>query len=295
MDIFITGASGLIGLPTVQRLSRAHTVYALARTIPAEPTGTNVCWLQGDLTHAWPLVGLPEHVDVVIHLAQSQHFREFPAAASDIFTVNVASTVHLLDYARQVGARQFIYTSSGGVYGSGPYPFSESHALPESACLNFYLVTKCCAEALVRQYAAFFITTILRPFFVYGVAQQPDMLMPRLISNVRTGRSITLAGSEGMRLNPIYNLDCVEVLERCLTLQESQTLNIAGSEILTLRQIGEMIGEVVGRQAHFIVTPESASDLVGDTSQLMELLGYQPRVSFRTGIARVCHAVHTRL
>jgi nucleoside-diphosphate-sugar epimerase len=261
--------------------------------MPTEPTGTNVCWLQGDLTHAWPLAGLPEHVDVVIHLAQSQHFRAFPAAASDIFTVNVASTVHLLDYARQAGARQFIYASSGGVYGSGPSPFRESHALPESERLNFYLVTKCCAEALVRQYATFFSTTILRPFFVYGVAQQPDMLMPRLINNVRTGRPIMLAGSEGMRLNPIYHLDCVEVLERCLTLQESHTLNLAGSEILTLRQIADTIGEVVGRQAHFIVNPGSAADLVGDTSKLIELLGYRPRVAFHAGITHVCQALHT--
>src|SRR5919204_2891833 len=100
MDILITGASGLIGLPTVWRLSQVHRVYALVRTMPVERPGPNVCWLQGDLTHAWPLTGLPEHVDVVIHLAQSQHFRAFPAAASDIFTVNVASTVRLLDYAR---------------------------------------------------------------------------------------------------------------------------------------------------------------------------------------------------
>lgn len=287
MDILITGASGLIGLPTVRRLSREHRVYALARTMPAEPTEANVRWLQGDLTHAWPCVDLPEHVDVVIHLAQSYRFRDFPAAASDIFTVNVTSTLRLLDYARQAGVRQFMYASSGGVYGSSPCPLTESQALPVSERLNFYLVTKCCAEALVRQYAAFFITTILRPFFVYGVAQRPDMLMPRLIDSVRAGRPITLASSEGIRLNPIYHLDCVEVLERCLTLQESHTLNVAGSEVLTLRQIGAMIGEVVGRQAHFIVTPESPGDVVGDTSKLTSLLHYRPRVAFRQGITRV--------
>lgn len=290
----MTGASGLIGLPTVQRLSRAHRMYALARTMPAQQTDANVRWLQGDLTHEWPWVDLPEHVDVVMHLAQSYRFREFPAAASDIFTVNVTSTLRLLDYARRAGARQFIYASSGGVYGTGPAPFTESQALPASERLNFYLVTKCCAEALVRQYSAFFTTTILRPFFVYGVAQRPDMLMPRLIDSVRAGRPIMLAGSEGIRLNPLYYLDCVEVLERCLTLQESHTFNVAGSEMLTLRQIGEIIGEVVGRKAHFIVTPESAGDVVGDTSKLSSLLQYRPRVAFRQGIAQVCHAVHAR-
>jgi nucleoside-diphosphate-sugar epimerase len=263
--------------------------------MPAERPEAKVCWLQGDLTHDWPCVDLPEHVDVVIHLAQSYRFREFPVAVSDIFTVNVTSTVRLLDYARQAGARQFIYASSGGVYGSSPCPLSESQALPASEQLNFYLVTKCCGEALVRQYASFFITTILRPFFVYGTAQRPDMLIPRLIHNVRTGHPITLAGSEGMRLNPIYYLDCVEVVERCLTLQESHTLNVAGAEMLTLRQIGAMIGEVVGRPAHFIVNPKRAGDVIGDTSKLMSLLHYRPRVPFRQGIADVCRAANPGL
>jgi nucleoside-diphosphate-sugar epimerase len=290
MDIVVTGASGLIGMPAVRRLSQVHTVYALVRHPPAGPEMPNVAWVTCDLAHPWDSVGLPAHADVIIHLAQSRRFRDFPGAATDMFAVNVASTLHLLEYARQAGVRQFIYASSGGIYGSGPRPFAESDPPQGHDRLNFYLMTKAHAEELVNKYAAFFITTVLRPFFVYGPAQHRQMLMPRLIQSVRDGQSIRLAGPAGMRINPIYNLDFIEVLERCLRLQESCTLNVAGGEILSIRQIGEVIGAVVGKTARFIVDTEEGSDLIADIRQLERLLGYRPHVALHTGISHICQA-----
>lgn len=291
MDILITGASGLIGIPTVQRLSQVNRVYALVRHAPAQPVMPNVSWLTCNLAQGWDIASFPKHIDVVIHLAQSRHFRDFPVAAIDILAVNVASTLRLLDYARQAGARQFIYASSGGGYGSGPRPFTESDVFQANDQLNFYLMTKAYGETLVKKYAAFFLTTILRPFFVYGVAQHPQMLMPRLIRSVQDEQPIRLAGSSGIRINPIYNLDVVEVLERCLALQQSCTLNVAGSEILSMRQIGDIIGNVLGKMAQFIIDPEGEGDILGDICRLEELLGYRPRVSLHAGIAHICQAV----
>jgi nucleoside-diphosphate-sugar epimerase len=211
-------------------------------------------------------------------------------AAADMLAVNVTSTLRLLDYARQVGAQQFIYASSGGLYGSGPGPFAETDAILPCDQLNFYLTTKFCAEVLVKKYAPFFTTIILRPFFIYGRDQASHMLMPRLISNVWEGIPIRLAGPNGICLNPIYNLDFVEVLERCLTLQESHTINVAGSESLPMRQIGETIGDILGKAAHFIIEADEEGHLLGDTSKLERLLGYRPCVSFREGVSHVLKA-----
>lgn len=294
MDILITGASGLIGMPTVHRLSQVHRVYALVRHAAAQPVMTNVSWLTCDLAQCWDIAGLPKHVDVIIHLAQSRRFREFPEAAMDMFAVNVASTLRLLDYARQAGARQFIYASSGGGYGSGPRPFVETDIFQPNDRLNFYLMTKAYGETLVHKYTAFFLTTVLRPFFVYGAAQHPQMLIPRLMRSVQDGQPIRLAGASGIRVNPIYNLDFVEVVERCLALQQSCTLNVAGGEILSMRQIGEIIGNTVGKAARFTIDTEGEGDIIGDIHRLEELLGYRPCVSFHTGISLVCQATGVR-
>jgi UDP-glucose 4-epimerase len=287
MDIVITGASGLIGALAVQHLSQRHRVYALVRHKPVAPV-PNVVWLVADLTRERDLAVLPEQADVVIHLAQSRHFRDFPAAAMEMFQVNVASTMHLLEYARQVGARQFLYASSGGLYGSGPRPFTETDVLPPRDQLNFYLTTKLVTENLVQQYATLLVTTILRPFFVYGPGQHPQMLIPRLLQHVRKGQAIRLGSATGIRLNPIDVLDVVAILEHCLSLHTSCLMNVAGSEILTMRQIGEILGEAVGHTPRFAMTSDTAGDLLGDIQHLQQLLGYQPRVSFRDGIARLC-------
>jgi UDP-glucose 4-epimerase len=290
MDILLTGASGLLGLPTVQRLCRAHTVYALVRQKPVQIEVPNVSWIRCNLADSWSLADLPPQVDVVMHLAQARRFRDFPEAAVAMFAVNVTSTLRLLEYARQAHARQFIYTSSGGIYGSGLRQFAESDALPSHDRLPFYLLTKAYAEGLVNKYAAIFVTTILRPFFIYGIAQHPQMLIPRLIASVRTGQAIRLAGAAGIRINPIYNLEVVEIVERCLALQESCTLNVAGGEILSLRQIGEVIGQVIGKVPRFTIEAAGEGDLIGDIYRLEERLGYRPYVSFHAGITHVCQA-----
>lgn len=290
MDILITGASGLVGALAVHRLSQGHRVYALVRHKPVASERTHVSWLQCDLAAAWESTTLPEHIDVIIHLAQSRRFREFPAAATDMLAVNVTSTLRLLDYARQVGAQQFIYASSGGLYGIGSHPFAETDALLDCDQFNLYLTTKFYAEVLVRKYAPFFATIILRPFFIYGLDQLAHMLIPRLISYIREGIPMRLAGPDGIRLNPIYNLDFVEVLERCLTLQESHIINVAGDETLTMRQMGETIGRIIGRAAHFVIEAAGAGDLLGDTSTLVRLLGYRPCISFQEGISYILKA-----
>ena len=288
MNILITGASGLIGMAAVRRLSQRHRVYALVRHLPSGSRATPVCWLQGDLTNPSVTDRLPTHLDVIIHLAQSRRFRDFPESATDIFDVNVASTLRLLNYARQVGVRQFILASSGGIYGQGPQPFTESDPPESPDRLSFYLTTKILAEELLAPYAPFFVTTVLRPFFIYGKAQSSQMLIPRLIRRVQTGQPIQLTGESGLRLNPIYVLDVVEVLERCLDLQTSCAINVAGSDILTLRQMGEIIGAVVGKPARFSTEVGRPNDLVGDIKKMKQLLHYRPQVSFQQGIAHAC-------
>jgi nucleoside-diphosphate-sugar epimerase len=53
-----------------------------------------------DLSSAWSEDKLPSSCDVIIHLAQSPHFRDFPNSALDVFKINIESPARLLDYAK---------------------------------------------------------------------------------------------------------------------------------------------------------------------------------------------------
>ena len=67
MKVLVTGGSGLIGRHLIERLAPRHEVVSVGRTPPSDDRVEHV---QQDLT--MPLEGLPEGLDAVVHLAQSE-------------------------------------------------------------------------------------------------------------------------------------------------------------------------------------------------------------------------------
>ena len=285
MKVLLTGGSGLVGGRLLARLQEEHTAFALVRRISG-PAAPNWEEIHVDLARAWSVEVLPSQIDVVVHLAQSGHFREFPRKALDVFGVNVATTAKLLDFAVKAGARQFILASSGGVYGRGREGFSEEGPIQPAGELGYYLGSKLCMEILAEQYAGLLDVTILRFFFVYGPGQHRAMLISRLVDSVRAEVPIELAGKDGIRINPIHVEDAAKAVMGCLDLQGSHKINIAGPEVLCLREIGEFIGIAVGKAPTFEVRDEKPMDLVGVNRKMRELLS-PPVVCFREGIRSV--------
>lgn len=267
LKILITGASGLVGSRVAALLSEEHDVFALCRQPSLEAPIRSVL---GDLSLPELPAGLPESADVVVHLAQSARFREFPDGAPDVFAVNVASTARLLDWARRAGVRHFILASSGAVDHPGA-PFS------------YYVASKKSAELLVESYAPILTTLVIRFFFVYGPGQRRSMLVPRLIDNVRAGTDIAIAG-DGARLNPIFVEDAARAVAAAVTRQTQGVINIGGPEVLTLREMANAIAASAGREARFVDDPrQMPADLVGDITRMRaELL--QPSWTFKQGI-----------
>lgn len=254
-------------------------IYAITRELPTNPL-QGVRYYPIDLSSQWFDGGLPSEVDAVIHLAQSSKFRDFPDSASDVFKVNTESTARLLDYAKRAKARQFIYASSGGVYGSGKKPFSESfNCFSPSRQLGYYLGTKMCGELLVQSYADIFSTVVVRPFFIYGVGQNRNMLIPRLIDNIAAGKSINIKGDNGIRINPVHAEDAAEAIVAALSITDSATFNIAGPEVLSIREICEGIGKHIEKIPLFQLQQGTPDDLIADiTAMSVSLIAPQRRL-----------------
>ena len=227
-------------------------------------------------SHHW-VDDLPSQLDCIIHLAQSANFRDFPQSALDVFKVNIDSTAQLLDYGRKVGVKQFIYASSGGVYGNGVNPFNENAPLVPFKQLGFYLGSKACSEILVQSYASIFNVIILRPFFMYGPGQNRNMLIPRLMDSVANGKPIVLQGENGILINPIHVKDASSAVLAAMSVQDSSTFNIAGPDILSIRQICEGMGEFLGKKPRFEFQTEKSNDLIGDISEMRHNL-HNPKI-----------------
>ena len=279
----VVGGSGLVGSCLVNELQEEWEVYGISRRDHGAGN-ENYHHLSMDMGKEWDTRLFPDKVDAVVHLAQSEHYREFPEKTEDIFTVNAMSTLKLLDYARRAGAKTFVLASSGGLDHYRLQDFTMDKKQTAQEDLSFYLGTKLCSEILANSYSSFFNVILLRFYFVYGPGQKMDRLIPRLVQSVANGQPISLQGNDGIFINPIYVSDAVSAISQSLGLEEKSAINIAGPDVISLRQMGEMIGEVVGRKPEFIVQPqEETPRLDGDIRKMTELLG-PPKVQFQEGV-----------
>jgi len=277
----ITGATGLIGTALIDALLPDYELHGIART-PAARADIN--WHALDLATDCKFDTLPRQIDSVVYLAQSEYFRDFPNHGADVFQVNTVNPLRLLDYARNAGARSFVYASSGGVYGNSPSKVSEDIEIPAHGDIGCYLSSKLCAEIIGQNYTKFLDFISLRFFFVYGSSQSQNMLIPRLIKKVREGKPLFLQGKDGISINPTHVSDAAEATSRALELTGSHTINVGGPDVLSMREIGTIIGKFVGREPKFeIDLGAPPAHLVGDISK-MGLLLVPPRMHFVDGL-----------
>ncbi len=281
--VLLTGSTGLVGSALLPRLAARGEVLAMHSPERDPRPVEGVRWIEQDLTQ--PLSPeLPDRVDAVIHLAQSRRHREFPEGAIDMHEVNAAATVRLLDYCHRAGGTTFTFASTGGVYAPGQAPVRETDRLAPG---NFYATSKLAGEQAVEQYRGLLRGHCLRPFFIYGPGQR-NMFMPGLIVRVREEQEVALAGPEGIHVNPIYVEDAAAAVLATLDFDESVTVNVAGPEIVSVREIAEQIGRLVDREPKFAVG-DPQPDIIAGNERRDALVG-APRVSFEEGLRRTVEA-----
>ncbi len=286
--LLITGGSGLLGRHVLQKIPAAFEPICVGRTRPrvareVEYIGADLC--QPDFVN-W----LPSKIDAVLHLAQGDEYSDFPTGAMNVFQVNVAAVATLLAWARTAGATHFIHASTGGLYGLGPQPFREIDAINIAGRLAYYYSTKYAAETIANAYRDYMRVISLRYFFIYGDNQRSSMLIPRLIDTVQRGRPIILSGNSGMRLNPIYAEDAAAAAISALATDTSNTINVAGPDVVSMRELGSTIAGELEKPVLFEQTEAAKGrDLIADISLMSMCLG-APRVGIKEGIRNVCHA-----
>ena len=285
--IVLTGYSGLLGRAVLTQLEASgHQVICVGRHPPRASTARHIA---ADLANDDFASALPAKADAIIHLAQAEGYNQFPERSLHVFRVNVGSVAALLDWGNRAGIGHFVHASTGGVYGGGAEQLTEQHPLDLTGSLAHYFASKRSAELLAQSFAGLFAVVALRYFFIYGADQKPGMLIPRLVDNVRNGRPLKLLGDDGIRLNPIHVSDAAAATIAALRVPAvGGIFNVAGPETLTMRGIGETIGEALGLPVKFerdgIGAPRH---LVADTASMRAGL-VVPRVRFRDGIADLC-------
>lgn len=282
MKLLVTGANGFIGKAFITHMHRKHDIIGLVRDSGKCQNLSNVEFINHDFSNRLNNSILPKKIDAIIHLAQSNQYRNFPVGMRDMADVNISGLVDILEYARTADCKNFINFSSGSVYLGDPNAQSEDSPInPISA----YPLTKYIAEQVTDLYSDFFTTLNIRLFFPYGPGQQ-NMLIPNIINSVKNSKPIGLQGNDGgLKLCPIYIDDVVSICAKCLEKNTRGLMNVGGTEALTLQQIANQITQVVGLQAIFEIDNDSTPAEFAPTLERMEsLLDGQILTAFSDGI-----------
>jgi UDP-glucose 4-epimerase len=256
--VLVTGATGFIGASLLRALARkGHEAIAAVRRHDADVRGCEtVVW---DIGEARRPIPVPFGVDAIVHAAQSRNYRALPADGSEMFRVNVAGAWALLDYAAEIGVSRFCMLSSGAVY----QPFrGELREDAPVAPTDFLGATKLAAEVLARPYEGRFAISVLRLFFPYGPGQR-NRLVPDIVERVRAGKPVQLSSDgEGVRIAPTYVEDIAEIVVAAVTEGWTGTMNVASPQVMSLRELAELIGEVVCRAPIFETTDRETIRIV---------------------------------
>lgn len=231
-------------------------------------------------------------VDVVFHLAAVPGVR---ASWSEGFRAyvetNVLATQRLLEAAQHAGLERFVYASSSSVYGDADrYPVGEDDVKrPRSP----YGVTKLAGEHLCETYADVFgmSTVSLRYFSVYGPRQRPDMGIHRIIEAGLGRGTFTVLGDGTHVRDMTYVADAVAatVAAAAADVEPGATINVAGGSGTSVKEILDMVGEILGHGVPVRWAQEQAGDVRrtgGATERACAVLGWEPKVDLRTGLER---------
>jgi nucleoside-diphosphate-sugar epimerase len=275
-SILITGSSGFLGCNLADHLSHSKQFKLILINRENHYDLSNGGWTDK----------IPDtRVDTVIHLAQSNKYREFPEGAEDMFRVNIAATFELLEWSRKNGVKRFIFASTGNVYKNFQGKATEnSECDPES----FYAVSKYCAENLIETNSDIFEVIIVRIFGLYGPGQK-DNLVSNIIKKIQSGKELTLASGKGLFITPVFIEDAVNSFIKLISSPLSNPkliVNLAGDNILSLYDIAFTISKAIDKSPNIKVTKEIPKYLCGDNLKYKNIFGIKKFILFDESIKK---------
>jgi len=289
MKLLVTGGCGYKGSVLVPLLlADGHEVVSVdtqwfGNHLPQHPNLTN---LEIDIrnTDAIPLEG----VEAIVHLANIANDPAVELNPTLSWEVNVLAGQQLADRAVRAGVKQFIFASSGSVYGVKDEPnVTEDLTLVP---ISVYNKTKMVAERVFLSYQDQMQVHCIRPATVCGVSPRMrlDVSVNMLCYQALKIGRITVFGGDQTRPN-IHIQDIANVYRHFLAHPEipSGCYN-AGFENISILDIAERVKSKIC--AEIVVSCSNDPRSYRQDSSKLLATGFQPSHSVADAISEISEA-----
>jgi UDP-glucose 4-epimerase len=303
--VLVTGGCGFIGANLVRHI-RAQSDWRV-RVVDDLRTGRE-SYVPPDLAEviigdvADPAVLEPalESVDAVVHLASQTGVLPSVEDPARDFEGNTMATFRVLDACRRRGIPRFVFASSGASVGDVTPPIHEN-VVPRP--LSPYGAGKLAGEAYVQGFAGSFgmQTSALRFSNVYGpYSLHKDNAIPNFIRRCLRGERLEIYG-DGSQTR-----DFIHVHDLCAGIMGAVTADEIGGEVFQLGtsvetsvvELAQLIQEVTGAEAEIDFEERRAGEVYKsrvDISKAQRLLGFNPVIELREGLAQTAEWYRTAL
>ena len=307
MNVVLTGAAGFIGFHTgLALLKKKNFVYGIDDVNPYYDVSLkrdrlsilrkykNFYFIKKKIEdkkiHSF---FKKKKIDVIINLAAQAGVRHSLKNPHVYIESNVLGQVNMLELARLLNVKKFIYASSSSVYGGNKnMPFSVNQRVDNP--ISLYAASKKSTELVAECYSHLFNMKCigLRFFTVYGPWGRPDMATFIFTKNILENKIIEIFNYGKMERDFTYIDDIVQGI-----LGAVKNKNVSGHKIYNLGNSNpEVLMEFVGliektlklkaKKKLLPIQPGDVSKTYADIEESKKDLNFFPKVKISEGIPK---------
>jgi UDP-glucose 4-epimerase len=273
MNILITGAAGFVGSNILNELNdgvNKITVFDNLKTGYIDNMPKNVHFINIDCSDE-KILEMDILFDCIIHVAgQASKEGSFKDVFYDL-NANTKSTLVLLEYAKKIQCKRFIFISTVCVYGgtSNPGIYNENSEIKYD---TFYSIHKYTSEKYLALYKKHYDIdyTIFRLFTCYGPGQDLTNMSKGMVSIYlsqffNNNKDVIVKGGLDRYRDFIYVKDVAFIIKDSIknVLLFNDIFNLGSGKNTTIRELLD----VITREGHFkkniIVEDEIIGDMIG--------------------------------
>ena len=289
--VLITGATGSIGGAITRAMAAADEHHTLNMRIIACGRNMKKCELLaaeygvevicGDICDPGLFAGLAGDAFYIFHCAAITKSKDMAAKPADVMSVSAGGTQNMLELARRIDCKGFVYLSSMEVYGQGLGGDTDETMLGYIDLLNprsCYPESKRFCETLCAAYHAQYGVPVkiarLAQTFGAGTPKDDTRVFAQIARSVVGGQNIVLHTEGKSRGNYCYTSDAVRgLLSILLKGKSGEAYNIANpAASATIREMAELAAREIGG---------SRVKVVFDIPEDLSIHGYAPTVGYR--------------
>ena len=306
--VVITGAAGFIGSHLAEALlDRGYSVVGIDNLLTgdigniAHLHNRDFEFIKHDVTN---YIYLPGPVHYVLHWASPASPIDYLELPIPTLKVGALGTHKALGLAKAKGAK-FVIASTSEVYGDPiEHPQKETYwgNVNPIGPRGVYDEAKRFAEAMTVAYHRYhgLDTKIVRIFNTYGPRMRirDGRAVPAFISQALRNEDVTVFGNGKQTRSFCYISDLVDGIIRLMLSAENDPVNIGNPTEMTIEEIAKIIIEMTGSTSRIVYKPLPVDDpkvRKPDITRAKTLLGWEPKVELREGLASTIEYFKTKV